>query len=91
MTDLKMFEVDDGGATHWVIAENEAQALQFVLEDYFEHSSEKPEGELLCRLAPDRPIEFVLDEDLMSGTAKMRPEVWVKIFDEPQYLACSEF
>jgi hypothetical protein len=86
---LKMFSVDDG-ATHTIVAQDEAQALGIYLQENLKMGgdwpTEKPDVE---EMDPRRDFTLRLDDG--EKRVKMAVSSWCHMFSNPQYLGCSEW
>lgn len=86
---LTMFKIDDG-ATHTVIANDEAEAYGIYVEHAIRSGTDWPE---------DKPLISKMDEHRdytlhpSGGELKLTMPVyeWRNLFGKPQYVGCSEF
>lgn len=84
---MKLYSVDDG-ASHTVVAEDQAQAVSLYVRSLVDAGSDWPEVQ---------PAVHVLDPSceypIKLGEAEVRltGHQWLTLLSVPQYLACSEF
>lgn len=87
--ELKLWELDEGGAVHWIVAYDEEEARGILKRDYFEITGiPDDEDEVFCaefareKLTVDTDVEGVMTKDA---------DGWIEWAGKPSYLACSEF
>lgn len=86
---MKMFELDDG-ATHTVIASNEAEAYGLWMESLIASGGDWPEEKPGIKERESRE-DFALHLDGEKETVKLKVYQWCDLMQKPTYLGCSEF
>lgn len=86
---MKMFEIDDG-ATHWIVADTEAEAFGLYAENLIMSGSDWPDEKPAIGVRdPEKEFNYRVDGE--KERIKLKTRVWCEILTKPQYLACSEF
>jgi predicted ATPase len=88
MNDRKLYEIDEGGASHWVVATTPAEALRIAQRDFADVCGEQLEGEPYVSVCTRAELQVVTDVD---GVLTMSPAAWVRWMGGVGYLAFSEF
>ena len=100
---LKIYQIDDGGASHWIIAQDREQVFSLMREKYDEWFGEEGDPFFPIRewiqeltvhkLPPTRNMRFTLS----NGTRiELRIHEWIDLFyglvtEFPVYWGCSEW
>jgi hypothetical protein len=94
---MKIWKIDDG-AYHWVVAKDTAQAFGLYFENLSKLAGNGWPKDELENLADEPTIQALDPEEKFTfrpfgDERKMDAQVgeWLGVFEEPRYLACSEF
>ena len=89
---MNMYQIDEGGETHWIVARDREGALGILATvmlqagiKWAELSSHDVGVEIL---APSAPFSYAFPD---SGKVKASVADWLTLYDAPAYVACSAF
>lgn len=86
---LNFYQIDDG-ATHAVVARDEAEAYGLYAESLIRSGVDWPEERPSIETMTDDK-DYALHPDGGAEQIKLKVGLWRHLFDKPQYVGCSEW